>query len=92
MRRVRVGIRELRQNLSVYVRRVLEGDTFEVTDRGRSVALLCPLPEESTALGRLVREGRVSPPEGDLLDLGMPPGPVSTEMSEALQAQRADRL
>jgi prevent-host-death family protein len=92
MERARVGIRELRQNLSVYVRRVLQGDTFEVTDHGRSVALLGPLPEASTPLQRLVREGRVEPAEGDLLDLGMPPGPVTTKASEALQEQREERL
>jgi hypothetical protein len=36
----RVGVRELRQNLSVYLRRVLKGESFEVTDRGRTVAVL----------------------------------------------------
>lgn len=92
MRRDRVGIRELRQNLSVYVRRVLQGDTFEVTDRGQPVALLGPLPEASTALARLVREGRVIPATGDLLELGLPPGRPSTAASEALQEQREDRL
>jgi prevent-host-death family protein len=57
MERMRVGIRELRQNLSVYIHRVLEGSTFEVTEHGHPVALLGPLPEGSTALGRLVRQG-----------------------------------
>jgi antitoxin (DNA-binding transcriptional repressor) of toxin-antitoxin stability system len=47
----------LRQNLSVYIHRVLEGSTFEVTEHGHPVALLGPLPEGSTALGRLVRQG-----------------------------------
>ncbi|HXI18655.1 MAG TPA: type II toxin-antitoxin system prevent-host-death family antitoxin [Chloroflexota bacterium] len=39
-----VGVRELRQNLSVYLRRVEAGETLRVTDRGRPVALLGPLP------------------------------------------------
>ena len=34
----RVGVRELRQNLSVYLRRVGAGQTLEVTERGRPVA------------------------------------------------------
>ena len=36
----RVGVRELRQNLSVYLRRVEQGEAFEVTDHGRPVARL----------------------------------------------------
>jgi prevent-host-death family protein len=31
----RVGVRELRQNLSVYLRRVARGESLEVTERGR---------------------------------------------------------
>ncbi|HEY7222582.1 MAG TPA: type II toxin-antitoxin system prevent-host-death family antitoxin [Micromonosporaceae bacterium] len=39
-----VGIRELRQSASGLVRRVELGETIEITDRGRAVALLTPLP------------------------------------------------
>ena len=39
-----VGVRELRQNLSVYLARIARGETLEVTDRGRAVAILAPLP------------------------------------------------
>jgi antitoxin (DNA-binding transcriptional repressor) of toxin-antitoxin stability system len=92
MERERVGIREVRQNLSVYVRRVLRGATFELTDRGRPVALLGPLPDGATALGRLIREGRVRPPAGDLIELGPPSGRPSRETSEALEAERDERL
>ncbi len=35
-----VGVREIRQNVSAYLRRVEEGETFQVTDRGRPVAVL----------------------------------------------------
>lgn len=38
----RVGIRELKNNLSQYVRRVEAGDVLIVTDRGRVVAELVP--------------------------------------------------
>ena len=34
----RIGIRELRQNASEYVRRAEKGEVIEVTDRGRPVA------------------------------------------------------
>ncbi len=91
-RRSRVGVRELRQNLSVYLKRVAAGETLEVTERGRGVAILAPLPEASTPLGRLVVSGRAEAPLGDLLELGPPDGPVSTRLSEALMDERAERL
>ena len=34
LRPTRVGVRELRQNLSVYLERVIAGERLEVTDRG----------------------------------------------------------
>ena len=87
----RVGVRELRQNLSVHLRRVLRGETLEVTDRGRAVAILAPLPRTTSLLDRLIAEGRVIPAKGDLLDLERPSMPVSRRASRALQRLRADR-
>jgi len=40
------GIRELRQRASELLRRVEAGETIEITDRGRPVAVLAPLPDE----------------------------------------------
>jgi|GEM_PF-750140 len=40
-----VGIRELKAKLSEYLRRVQEGESFSVTDRGESIARLGPEPE-----------------------------------------------
>ena len=40
----RIGVRELRQNASKYLARVEKGETLEITDRGRPVALLTPVP------------------------------------------------
>lgn len=37
-----VGVRELRQNISRYLERVKEGETFVVTEHGREVARLVP--------------------------------------------------
>lgn len=88
----KVGIRELRQNLSVYVRRLRRGERFEVTDRGRPVGLLLPLKENLSPLERLIAEGRATRPVGNLLDLPPPEGEVSTKASEALIADREDRL
>ena len=88
----RVGIRALRQNLSVYIRRIRHGERFEVTDRGRPVALLVPLADKLSPLERLIAEGRATRPVGRLLDLPPPMGEVSTKASDALLADREDRL
>jgi len=87
----RVGVRELRQSLSRYLRRVAKGERLEVTERGKPVAVLSPVNESTSALRRLVSSGRASPPEGDLLDLAPPKGPVTTRGTDALQELREDR-
>ncbi len=66
-----VGVRELRQRASELLRRVEQGETIEVTDRGRPVALLSPLPGGS-ALDRLRALGEIDPATGDLDDLPEP--------------------
>lgn len=87
-----VGVRELRQNLSKYLRRVERGERLEVTEHGRPVAVLAPLGEAETPLARLVAAGRVVPPTVDILDVLPPRGRISTRTSEALQEERAERL
>ena len=86
-----VGVRELRQNLSVYLARIARGETLEVTDRGQPVAILAPLPKPTSVLERLKREGRLTPAKGDLLALKRPPMTMSRRGSEALELQREDR-
>jgi len=89
---VPVGVRELRQNLSVYLARLATGTVFRVTDRGRAVALLIPLPPHATTVERLVATGRATPATRDLLALGKPTARTKTAVSEALREIRADRL
>lgn len=55
-----VGVRELRQRASELLRRVEAGETIEITDRGRPVALLSPMPaggpyEQMLASGEIER-------------------------------------
>ena len=57
-----VGIADLRQNLSLYLRRVENGERLLVTDRNRPVAELGPPPSTGGALDRLIAEGRVTRP------------------------------
>ena len=87
-----VGVRELRQNLSKYLLRVARGERLEVTDHGRPVAILAPLPPAESSLDRLVSAGRVRPPTSDLLALLPPTGKVTTRLTDALQEERAERL
>lgn len=84
-----IGVRELRQNASRYLRRVAAGETIEVTDRGRPVARLVPVGNGST-WDRLVAEGRVSPARGSLDDLPppLPPEKGKPTLSEILESMR----
>jgi len=68
-----VGIRDLKNKLSRYVRRVAAGERVAVTDRGRVVAELVP-PSPGASAGRpgydrLVAAGVLRPPleQGDPL-------------------------
>jgi prevent-host-death family protein len=87
-----VGVRELRRDLSEYLRRVARGESFAVTLRGRAVALLGPPPDRRDALARLIVERQALPARLDLLDvepLELPGGPP---LSDLLDDVRADRL
>lgn len=64
----KIGIRALRQHADAVLKRVQMGESLEVTDRGRPIALLLPV-DESRALRRLRRAGRVVRARGDLLEL-----------------------
>lgn len=85
-------MRELRQNLSVFLRRVEQGESLEVTARGRAVALLAPLPERATLRERLITDGSLLPAKRDLAELTAPP-PASLVMpiSQALEEEREER-
>jgi prevent-host-death family protein len=87
-----VGIRELRQNLSQYLRRVTAGERFEVTEHNLPVAILAPLPGRNSALERLAAAGRIVPARLDLARLGPPPDrPHEVSISEALEELRRER-
>lgn len=67
----RIGIRELRQRASDYLRRVEAGETIEVTDRGRPIALLTPIPAASP-LELLRATGDIESGSGTIDDLPPP--------------------
>ena len=75
-----VGIRELRADLSRYVKRVRSGEEIVITDRGKAVARIVPAGESN--FDRLVREGVIIPaPNGGRPRKLLPPiegvGPLS---------------
>ena len=91
--RARVGVRELRQNLSVYLERVKDGEVLDVTEHGRLVARLGPpTPARDSPLEQLIAEGRAIAGVGDLLDLGAPlPLPAGAQLpSEILGHMREE--
>jgi prevent-host-death family protein len=57
-----VGVRDLKANLSRYLKRVRAGARLVVTDRGKPLATLAPLDasEDQEWAHRLVAEGRAS--------------------------------
>jgi prevent-host-death family protein len=83
----RIGIRELRQNASEWIRRAQAGEHIEVTKRGQLVAVISP-PPSGGAMARLREAGRLKPASvnGDL------PPPVKTRRpaSDALAELRAE--
>jgi prevent-host-death family protein len=70
----RVGVRELRQNLSVYLDRVKAGETLEVTEHGRPVARLGPnRPSQMSIVDRMIADGRITPATHDHRLTPLPP-------------------
>ncbi|CAN5149175.1 type II toxin-antitoxin system Phd/YefM family antitoxin [soil metagenome] len=81
------GIRALKQHASQVVRRAADGEIVTITDRGRPVALLTPIP-----MGRidaLVAAGRARPAKARLRDLpapqAAPHGPLLTTVLAAMR-------
>jgi prevent-host-death family protein len=85
------GIRELRQRASELLRRVEAGETIEITDRGRPVAVLAPLPNQHP-LERLRATGDLEPARADLRDLlePLPLVPGQEAPSSTLEHLRRD--
>lgn len=83
-----VGVRELRQRASGLLRLVEQGETVEITDHGRPVALLTPIPEGSP-LERMRAAGDVEAATADLDDL---PEPLVLSTEVELPSRVLERL
>ena len=85
------GIRELRQRASELLRRVEGGETIEITDRGRPVAVLAPLPSQRP-IERLRATADLEAARADLKDLPepLPLAPGQEAPSSVLERLRQD--
>lgn len=84
----RIGVRELRQHASRYLERVAQGESLEVTDRGRPVARLVPITVDAWA--DMISSGKVTHAE-DASDVADEmPGDYAVDASVALEAMRGD--
>jgi antitoxin (DNA-binding transcriptional repressor) of toxin-antitoxin stability system len=92
-----VGIRELKNNLSRYLKKVEAGERIAITDRGRVVAELGkPVPSDASGrsrLAELIAAGLArgplesGDPLADLPDIQLPPGTALA----LLDADRGER-
>ncbi len=94
---ITIGIRELRQHASQYLRRVRAGETITLTDRGEPFAEIRPVKTHASILDRLIAEGKARPATGELRVIlaQHPPAPPKRgqpSLSEALEEQREERL
>ncbi len=84
----RIGVRELRQNASHYLRRAAAGERFTVTDRGTPVAQLVP-PAASNTVDVMIDRGELLPPERPSGVLsGKLPEPLDLDFSASEKLQR----
>jgi prevent-host-death family protein len=90
-----VSVTELNQQTTAVLRRVKNGESVPITERGKVVAYLTPPPPTHTGnpvIDQWIAEGRIRPPEvpGGILDLLPPPGPVDHEnsLSRAILEER----
>jgi prevent-host-death family protein len=96
MARQVVGARELKTRLGSYLRRVRDGSTLIVTDRGEPVAELRPLPSDTfwpSALLKLSAKGAVTLPTRGTLAAFRPIRSIRGQsVADAVREDREDRF
>jgi prevent-host-death family protein len=69
----RIGVREIRQDASIILARVEEGEEFIITNRGVPVARLLPIDVDDNALiEEMIANGDIVEADGNLWDLPLP--------------------
>jgi prevent-host-death family protein len=95
MARHEVGARELKTRLGTYLRRVREGRTVIVTDRGEPIAELRPLTGNGSlpsALVKLAAKGTITLPTRSALVSFQPIRSRAGSLSQAVLEDREDRF
>jgi prevent-host-death family protein len=73
----KVGVRELRQNASVLLRKVADGETIEITHHGHPIAQLIPATNDNWSA--LIASKEVTPARLSPTDiLNRPPRPYNS--------------
>ena len=69
----RIGVREIRQEASIILARVEEGEEFIITNRGVPVARLLPIEvDENALIEEMIANGDIIEAEGNLWDIPLP--------------------
>jgi len=69
----KIGVREIRQDASIILARVEEGESFIITNRGVPVARLMPIDVDDSALiEEMIANGDITEADGNLWDLPLP--------------------
>jgi len=83
-----VGVRDLKNRLSTFLRRAAGGERITITDRGRPIAVLAPAEtrREDEAIAAMVREGLAEwgggTPQGSRRPVKIRGRPISETMLE----------
>jgi len=84
-----VGIRALKQNASAVVAEAAAGETVTITDRGRPVAQMTPIPK--SRIQALIEAGNARPAKTPIADLAAPkPGPCLSELLSEMREDERD--
>jgi prevent-host-death family protein len=69
----RIGVREIRQDASIILARVEDGEEFIITNRGVPVARLLPIDvDEDALIEEMIANGDILEADGNLWDLPLP--------------------
>lgn len=87
-------MRELNQHPSRVIGLVKNGETVEITERGRPVARVVPLIPDASVLATLVRGGRALAPSASAWPIPLPPAigdPSASAADEVAAARERER-
>lgn len=86
----RIGVRELRQHASRWLHRVASGESFEITDRGRPVAVLSPVIQTGSVVDGLLSSGQLVAPvqkQRRPRPVALDPGPSASEVLAQMRVE-----